>query len=52
VTVLYGVNRAYQLLWLPYIAEINVQKGYRYYSDYTDFMDASIQEVCLMSAEK
>jgi hypothetical protein len=52
ITALYGANWVYQLLWLPYIAEINVQKGYRYYSDYTDFMDASIQEVSLMSAEK
>jgi hypothetical protein len=52
ITALYGANWVYQLLWLPYVAEINVQKGYRYYSDYTDFMGASIQEVSLMSAEK
>jgi hypothetical protein len=49
---LYGANWVYQLLWLPCIAEINVQKGYRYYSDYAGFVDASIQEVSLMSAEK
>jgi hypothetical protein len=52
ITALYGANWAYQLLWLPYIAEINVQKGYRYYSDYTDFVDASIQEINLMPAEQ
>jgi hypothetical protein len=52
ITALYGANWVYQLLWLPYVAEINVPKGYRYYSDYTGFMDASIQEVSLMSAEK
>ena len=52
ITALYGANWVYQLLWLPYIAEINVQKGYRYYSDYISFVDTSIQEVSLMSAEK
>jgi hypothetical protein len=51
ITTLYGANWAYQLFWLPYVAEINAQKGYRYYSDYTDFVDASIQKVSLMPAE-
>jgi hypothetical protein len=52
IMTLYDANWAYQIFWLPYIAEINVEKGYRYYSDYTSFMDTSIKEVSLMSAEK
>lgn len=52
ITALYGANWAYQLFWLPYVAEINVRKGYRYYSDYTDFTDASIQGISLMFTEK
>ena len=52
ITALYGANWAYQLFWLPYVAEINIQKGYRYYSDYAGFIDASVQEVSLMPAEK
>lgn len=52
ITALYGANWVYQLLWLPYVAEINVKKGYRYYSDYTGFVDASVQEVILISAEE
>ena len=51
IKALYGAW-AYQLFWLPYIAEINVQKGYRYYSDYDSFIDASVQEVSLMPAEQ
>lgn len=52
ITALYGANWAYQIFWLPYIAEINVQKGYRYYSGYASFIDASIQEIGLMPAEQ
>ncbi len=44
IATLYGANWVYQLLWLPHIAEINVQRGYRYYSNYASFIDASIQE--------
>ena len=51
ITALYDANWAYQIFWLPYISGIDVRKGYRYYSDYTDFVDASIQEVSLMPAE-
>lgn len=43
VTALYGANWVYQALWLPCLSEINVHKGFRYYSDYISFMDASIQ---------
>ena len=52
VMTLYDTNWAYQIFCLPYIAEVNVEKGYRYYSDYTSFVDTSIQGVSLMSAEK
>jgi hypothetical protein len=43
VSALYGANWVYQALWLPYLSEIDVEKGFRYYSGYTGFIDASIQ---------
>jgi len=48
ITALYGANWVYQLLWLPYVAEISVEKGYTYYSDYGSFVSASIQATSTM----
>ncbi len=50
IETLYLANWLYQVLWLPHIAGIDLQKGSEYYAVYADFLDAAAKETARLDA--